>query len=184
MVGVGGGTKKKKNKRHPHWCPELFCMIRPQRFGVYVVPPSKMEPFAWHDQRRLHQGGISGGTNVDVPRLIWQLKPSRLGESQRQEWCVYRPEACACVREKRCSNGGRSSISHEGENKRIGKMESITPGPCGLPLVPLYGFRCTSVHKTQTILRLYQSRHISWVRTRMVTQPLSPHATTDTLTDS
>lgn len=59
-------------------------MIRPQRFGVYVVPPSKMEPFTGHDQRRLHQGGISGGTNVDVPRLFWQQKPGRVGESRLQ----------------------------------------------------------------------------------------------------
>lgn len=55
-------------------------MIRPQQFCV--EPPSKMEP--WHNQRRFHQEGISGGTNVDVPQLFWRMKPSRAGESWLQ----------------------------------------------------------------------------------------------------
>lgn len=51
-------------------------------FVVCVEPPSKMEP--GHSQRRFHQGGISGGTNVDVPELFWRMKPSRAGESWLQ----------------------------------------------------------------------------------------------------
>lgn len=81
----------------------------------------------------------------------------------------------------------------EGEQKKW-KMEYITPGPCGLPLVPLYGFRCTSVHKTQRQYWDYIKVVIfhEWERGWLLmiffppppTQPVSPHPTTDTLTDS
>lgn len=155
---MGGGDKKKNKKRHPHWCPELFCMIRPQRFGVYVVPPSKNGTDRVDTiERRLHQGGISGGTNVDVPtadlaaeaQQCWGWKPAS-GAVRLQTGGHAR------VSEKKpCSDGGRVlprwpvPSATRGRTKEMEKMEYITPGPCGLPLVPLYGFRCTSVHKTQ-----------------------------------
>lgn len=113
----------------------------------------KMEPFTWHDQRRLHQRGISGGTNVDVPRLFWQRKPNSVGESQLQSGAFTdRRHTNVSDKSNAAMEGDDATwpfISHERENTKKWKMEYITPGPWVLASVPHYGFRYTSVHKTQ-----------------------------------
>lgn len=99
---LGGGEQK----WHPHWCPELFCMIRPQQFCC----------LCW---AAIKNGTLTQSEEVPSGRNKWRHQCGRTTADLANEaqqggwklasgWCIYRPQAHGCV-------GDNGNAALEGE---------------------------------------------------------------------